>query len=664
MAFRFLIAAVALAAGVLAGCSASNPTLATIGDEQFTLQDFENHYAKNNGGWEAGVKATLPERQTFLDLILKFRLKVGEARRLGLDRDSAIQSELETYRNTVAQTVMLEREIFEPAVKRAYDRKAEQVRASHILLRIPPNPSPEDTLAAHTKAMSIIAQLPTAPFDSLARAHSEDPSAAVNGGDLGFFGGGRMVPEFEDACFSLKPGEYTKVPVRTQFGYHIIKVVDRQKNPGAVQISHILLRFAPDRSDSTAIEDTAKVIMSEIRNGLSFTDAVTRYSKDPGSIPRGGDIGFYDRDRLPPEMGKALFGAAIDSVLQPFRMDYGYHIIKVNGFRPVPSYEESEKELRTQYQQQRYPAELKRFTERQRAAYRPVIDSAVIEGLIARIDTTKAAASPGWSDSIDAEFLNRTIITVGTRRVNVHSFVERLSTDSESRTKMLTPANVRGLADKVSDAVVLEVYGRAYAEGKPFFQSLMRDYEDGILLYRIEQDEVWKKVVINDSLLREYHAKTPESYRWPDRVSFAEIFVPTDSIAQAIAKRITKATDFLALAETTTTRPGYKDKKGVWALQNVSTNELSQRAWLMAVDSVSAPMKFQYGWSIIETLQKDPARSKTFEEASAEVATAYQEVASKQREKEWIEQLKAKNPIRINEDVLPKAFAGPARDAK
>ena len=101
-----------------------------------------------------------------------------------------------------------------------------------------------------------------------------------------------MVPEFEDACYSLKAGEYTKTPIRTQFGYHIIKVTARQPNPGSVRISHILLRFNQGLTDTAAVRDTVWMIYNKLKSGASFTEMVKKYSQDPQSVANNGDIGF------------------------------------------------------------------------------------------------------------------------------------------------------------------------------------------------------------------------------------------------------------------------------------------------------------------------------------------------------------------------------------
>jgi peptidyl-prolyl cis-trans isomerase SurA len=638
------------------GCGASNPILATIGEEKITLRSFEDNFVKNNGGWDTSAATSFEDRQKFLDLLVKFKLKVKEARAQGLEKDSAIVSEMDSYNTSVAQSYMIEKEVVEPGVQRFYDRKKEEIRASHILFRLQRNATPEDTLMAYIRAVNAIDQIPNTPFDSLASRYSEDPTVKSNYGDLGFFTSDRMVPEFGDACFLLKPGEYTKRPIRTQYGYHVIKVTARRSNPGSVRISHILLRFNESSSDTVAVRDTVWMLYKRLKSGASFKEVMHKYSQDPQSVANNGDIGFYERDRIPPAIADVFYKLQIDSISEPMKFNYGYHIFKLTEKKALPSFVEMQKDIKSQYQQVRYQYEYKNYVEKLKTQYRVLIDSTAVNMLISKLDTTKTAGDENWKDTLSTEMLKTTLIHCTGRPLKVKDFADKVITTNEYKDYILTPANVWVLMTKLVDVVALEQHARHAAERHPILAQLLQEYEEGTLLYRIEQDEVWKKVMVNDSLLREYYNAHMENYRWPERINFAEIYTTTDSIAKAAYKKIKKGRDFLDVAQEYTNRSGYQEKKGVWGFQLFTFNDLSLKASTMAIDSITAPFKFETGWSIIKALGRDSAHVKTFEEAMPEVASAYQEVASKQREQEWIEALKKKYPVTINKEALTEAF--------
>jgi peptidyl-prolyl cis-trans isomerase SurA len=640
------------------GCGTSNPILATIGDEKITLNNFEENYAKNNGGFDTSAASSLEDRQRFLDLFIKFRLKVKEARARGLEKDSAVMSEMETYNTSVAQSYMIEKEVVEPGVRQMYERKKEDVHASHILFRLAPTAVPEDTLKAYDLAMNTIAQIPQVPFDTLAFKYSQDPSAKTNYGNLGFFSSGRMVPEFEDACYSLKPGEYTKTPIRSQFGYHVVKEHGRRPNPGSVHMSHILLRFNEGMTDTAAVRDTVWMIYNKLKKGASFAETAKKYSNDPKSAPNNGDIGFYDRDHLPPKVGDVFYALKIDSVSEPMQFNYGYHIFKLTEKKGLKSFAEMQKDLKDAYQQSRYDYEYKRYASGLKAKYKITIDSSAVSKLIASSDTTKIFGREEWKDTLTSETLRKTLIHSTGRPFTVNDFAEKMMTSNDFRGQAATPNTVWQFTNKLLDVVAVEEHARHAAERYPVLASLLSEYKDGILLYRVEQDEVWKKVMVNDSLLKEYYNVHKEEYRWPERVNFAEIFTTTDSAAKAAYRKVKHGADFLGAAKELTNRSGYREKKGVWGFQPFTFNELSRKASTMAVDSIAEPFRYpgESGWSIIKTLAKDSAHVKSFEDATPEVASGFQEAASKQREQDWVETLKRKYTVTVNKDVLSEAF--------
>ncbi len=652
----FIIGIGLLTAILFIGCGASNPTVATVSDEKITLHDFEDNYAKNNGGWDTSTTSSLEDRQRFLDLIIKYKLKVKEARAQGLEKDSAVMNEMETYQLAVARSYMIEKEVVEPGIQRLYDRKNEEMRVSHILFRIPPIAVPSDTLEVYRRAMEVIALIPRIPFDTLAYQFSEDPSAKSNHGDLGLFTSGRMMAEFEDACYSLKPGEYTRKPVRTQYGYHIIKVTARQPNSGSVRMSHIFLRFSNSLNDTGAVRDTIWMLYRQLQSGASFKEVVKKYSQDPASVANNGDIGFFERERLQPRIADIFFRMQIDSITEPVRFNYGYHIFKLTEKKGLPQFTEIEKDLKNQYQQVRYQYEYKKYIERLKTEHRVVIDSMAVKKLISSIDTSKIAGSKNWKDTLSIEILKMPLIHCTGRSLTVKDFADTVINNKEYRNYTLTASRIWAIVTKLMDAVAVEEHAWYAKERHPLLARLLQEYNEGILLYRIEQDEVWKKVMVNDSLLKEYYNVHKENYLWSERVNFAEIYTLADSMAKAAYWQVQYGEDFMDIAQEYTNRPGYQEKRGEWGYQPFALNDLSRKASTMAIDSVTAPFPYQRGWSIIKALGRDSAHIKSFEAAMPEVASGYQEMASKQREQEWIETLKKKHPVTINKEALIGAF--------
>jgi len=652
--FGILIAVPAIV--LVIGCASSGPTVAEIGGKQLTLTQFEDKYAKYNGGWEKASSASMEEKESFLDLLVKFELKVREARARGLDRDSSIQAELSTYRETIATTYVIEKDLVEPALKEMYTRRRMEVRASHILFRVADDGSPEDTAKVYARAMEVIGKVRPDNFDSLAVAFSEDPSAAQNKGNLGFFTGGRMVPEFESAAYDMPVGTVLPKPVRTRFGYHVLKVTGKQESKGPVQISHILKRFSQDQSDSLAVRDSVEQIMKALRGGLDFAAAAQQYSDDPSSSSRGGAIGAYDRTRLPLEIADLLYSTPVESVTVPVRQPYGYHIFKVTGFTGVPGFPELERELRQQYQQGRYNQDYENYLQGLRSRYNLTYNIPVMNQFTHAFDSTVNVSTTGWSDTLSGTVRGQVLYSYSGKSVTVQQTVERIESSEEFKSQRLTPANLEEMVRRLSNAKLLDEHVRNAPERFPQFAEIMKEYEEGILLYRIEQDEVWGKIVVTDSVLRDYYTQTATKYQWPLRVRFAEIAVKSDSLANALYERLRAGEDFATLAKKYTERKEYQETGGEWPLQAVSASELSSKVVSMADDSIAPPFLFRGKWSIVKGLGRDSARAKTYEEALPEVRSAYQEYASKKREQEWVDELKVQYGVVIQREALENAF--------
>jgi peptidyl-prolyl cis-trans isomerase C len=161
-----------------------------------------------------------------VDQMVSQMLITEAAKKEKLDEDPALKSKVARYQERLVQEAWLTREVEKSAGEDQLKARYEQY--------VKENPAKEEVNARHIlvdkeeDAKAIIKELDKgADFATLAKQRSKDPAAAT-GGDLGFFSRGEMVPEFADAAFNLKKGEYTKEPVKTQFGWHVIKLEDRR----------------------------------------------------------------------------------------------------------------------------------------------------------------------------------------------------------------------------------------------------------------------------------------------------------------------------------------------------------------------------------------------------------------------------------------------------
>ena len=245
--FKSIIRLAGLALLLLTGISvaAQNKFVVTIGPEKITKEEFTANYLKNNTN--VLDKKDIKTPGEYLDLYIKFKLKVMEAEALGYDTIRSFRDELEGYRKEMARPYLTDISFNEEMVKTAYYRMKNERSVSHILIRATPEASPSDTLTAWKKINDVRKKiLEGADFGEMAAKYSEDPSAVQNKGLLGYFTAFQMVFPFEDMAFRTPVGQVSEI-VRTRFGYHIIKVHDERPVPGEIKVAHIKIGRASCR---------------------------------------------------------------------------------------------------------------------------------------------------------------------------------------------------------------------------------------------------------------------------------------------------------------------------------------------------------------------------------------------------------------------------------
>src|SRR5574343_105686 len=288
----------------------TDPVVMEIDGKPVTKSEFLQIYLKNNSAPQYD-KASLDE---YMELFKKFKLKVAEAEVLGYDIIPKLKKELEGYKKQLAHPYLVDAAKNEELVKQAYDRTVNEIRASHILIKLDPNAAPADTLAAWDKIMGLKKRIEKGEdFASVAKGRngSEDPSALSNGGDLGFFNAFQMVYPFEEAAYTTPMGTVSE-PFRTRFGYHIVKVTDKRPARGTMRAAHIMVATSKSATEEDVKNAEKKIneIYAKLQAGAKFEDLVKDFSDDPSSNQKGGELpafGSGTTTRMVPAFEDAAF---------------------------------------------------------------------------------------------------------------------------------------------------------------------------------------------------------------------------------------------------------------------------------------------------------------------------------------------------------------------
>jgi peptidyl-prolyl cis-trans isomerase SurA len=631
----------------------SQTTVGKYGKYQITLDEFESAYTKNVGGRDIAEADSFQNYKDFMELYIKFKMKLRNAVVRGFDKNPALEQELKDYQVQVGKSYIIEKNIIQPGVKKQYERRKEELRISHIMIR-PGEGGDEEALQ---KANTILDSIKNgASFEEMAKKYSEDQFSGPKGGDIYYVTAGFLPSEFEDAMYSLKEGEVYPAPVKTNYGQHLIKVTKRQKRIPKVKGSHILISYSNDKgvSDSAGAKLTADSVLAQLKDGVDFATLAEKYSDDTGTKSKGGDLGFFERRQMVQEFDEVAFGLNEGEISDLVQTNFGYHIIKLVEKQQYPTYTEDYENLKKMYQKQRYNSDYANYITSIKNKYNYTLNEQTVELIVNNCDSSRFGIDYANPDAIAGKELFSYDGTV----VSAEEFITKTNSNNDFAGKpIFNTDEVMKAVDKLIEDKLTSLDAMNLDKENKDFAALMDEYRNGIYIFKLQEDEVWNKLKVDSVKVYSYWEKNKENYTWSDRIAFGEIFSKSDSLIRLYHGMLGEGANFDSLAALYTERQNKKRDRGRYEMQNVNTSEISKLANTFdKIDEFSEPVAISGGYSIFFIYDKEPAGLKTFDEARAEVSGVVQEMESKRLEKEFITNLeKIYEPV-IYYDELHKAF--------
>ncbi|MGE5351130.1 MAG: peptidylprolyl isomerase [Acidobacteriota bacterium] len=653
MRIRILSVLFVVVAMYLSSCSPehSKLVLAEYGNEKVTLGEFENVYLKNGSTMETAQRDSLSKLKNFLDLYVNFKMKLSDATQRGFDKDPALQSELKDYKERIGSSYLVEKEMTAPAIKSLYDKRKYELRVSHLMIR--PDTIPD--AKAKEIAQSLLERIKKGEsFESLVKQYSADVYSKNSGGDIYYITAGTVLPEFEDAAYATEPGKVYPELVKTRYGYHILKVTEKRERIPSIRASHILISF---RSDSGKVDTAAALakiqdIKNQLLKGADFAELAKKYSQDPGSKENGGDLGFFERRMTVKEFDEAAFNLKKGQISDIVKTDYGFHIIKLTDVSPYPPLEQERENLKKLYQKTRHDFDYANFIKKLKDEFSFRINKNAVDYIAKNNDTVKVGLQY-WESKWRNAVKDSVLYSFRGTTVPVDSFFKDIEQNPEFVNRKIDQNLITTAINKTAETGLLNAAALELDKKDTQFASLMDDYRNGIYIFKLQDDEIWSKIQLDSAKLANYYELHKSEYKWPDRVSYQEIYSASDSLINSYYKLLQNGMSFDSLAAKKSEKPG----GGKPVLVDPSTNQTAQEAEKLGTPGTySKPIKIGTGYIIVKLVSKEPARLKTFEEAKAEVSAQYQDLESKRLESEYISNLKNRyKPVVYNEE-LEKAF--------
>ncbi|MDA3954023.1 MAG: peptidylprolyl isomerase [Bacteroidales bacterium] len=619
----------------------NNKSLIKIDDKEISKEEFQRIYDKNKTNISTGEVTSVND---YLDLFINFKLKVFEAEKLGLDTFSAFLNEFEGYKKQLASPYLVDNSAIEKIIKEAYERMQFEVRASHILIKIPNEGFPVDTLSAYTKAMDIRRRiLKGESFESVAKGSSNDPSVKNNGGDLGYFTVFQMIYPFETAVFNSEIGEISK-PVRTRFGYHIVKVTDKREARGQIKVAHIMLTVP--RGISPEVENQKKQLINELyhklKQGNEFNELAKEYSDDKGSARNGGELPWFGAGRMVPEFEKASFNLKIKGeVSQPIKTSFGWHIIKRIDRKEIPSFDDAVKEITSKVgKDQRVEIARESFINKLKLEYNFIEE---IENNPVKHDTIENVYILNPDYIIKDAGLNKTLFSFLNNVYTEKDFADFV--ESKRGNKELKPFSYKILFDEFVENKILEVENSRLEEKYPEYKYILKEYHDGMLLFEITDQKIWSKAVSDSVGLKKFYNDNRKSYMWDERWNGTLYYCSNYQVYEKVLKIVSK------------NRFGKKiTNKDLLKQFNIETEVLKIETRIFEKEENEIVDYFVWNKKIdnkkIQNVCHKGVRMasdyKEFNECRGLVISDYQDYL----DKEWIKALREKYNIQINDTVL------------
>src|SRR5690554_2428285 len=308
--------------------------LVTINDSIYNVADFERLYTKN-----INIIADDSQKDidTYFELYKTYKLKLQDAYQMELDQTDAFKHEFQTHRKDLAEKYFIDEEKLDSLLEEALERSDYEIKASHILFAVNEFASPADSLKAFNKAMEVRRELENGlAFEKAALEYSDDLSVKNNKGNLGYFGVFRMVYPFESAAYQTDKGEVS-LPVRSSFGYHLIKVQDKRPTQNLKTIAHILVETKDENDDQA--KKRIDNVYARIKLGERFSDAVLHFSDDESTRDKNGVIGIYREGTIAIDgISDAVYALNEKGTFsRPFFSQHGWHIVTVTDIQEKPS---------------------------------------------------------------------------------------------------------------------------------------------------------------------------------------------------------------------------------------------------------------------------------------------------------------------------------------
>ena len=508
MKAKLLISSLLLGTAILA-IAKGDPVLMTINGKDIKLSEFEYLYHKNNQ--QQIEKETLEQ---YLDRFVLYKQKVADAEAAGIDTTALFIREFEGYQRDLAEPFMTEDTTYHwQFVSEAYERTKKEIDIDHFMLPLGANPAETEANIARMDSIRNCV-LAGEKWETLAEQFSSDPSKQRNRGHYGYITANMFPYEFENVVYTTPVGEVSK-PFRTNYGIHMIRV-NNSRDRNDVHAKHILKLFPRDATEEQKAVCKAQIdsIYALLKAGANFEEMAKKESQD-GSARNGGDLGWFGRGRMVQPFEDIAFDLADGAISEPFATRFGYHIIKKVA-HGVPSLADVRNGIETAITRDgRAQLITQRRLDDMKAKYNFRINPEFENYLTKALEASGKFDSTFVADNVKGN--NMPMFTYGAKEsAPVKNLLSQLNSKLAIPSVEIAKEYIMSKVDAAADAALSQYHAQELVKSNPDYRNLLNEYRDGMMLFEISNQRVWKAANKDTVGLERYFDQNRAKYAWDE----------------------------------------------------------------------------------------------------------------------------------------------------
>jgi len=631
---RFLFTLLFIVFSISLHAQNNKDILFTVDDELTYSSEFIRVFNKNLDLVQDESQKDVNE---YLKLFIDYKLKLKEARNLGLDKNEKYLRELSSYKTQLAKNYLTDNEVTNELVEEAYERMSYEINANHILVRLDETARADDTLAVYNELLKLKARVLEEGYKAVQKdVHN---GKTIFAEDLNYFSAFKMVYDFENVAFNTPPGEISE-PFKTQFGYHILIVNDKRKSKGQREVAHIMVNIGE------GAEDRINDIYKKIEQGEDFESLAKQFSEDKSTANKGGKLAAFSSGELRSsefEIQAFELENKGDYTL-PFKSDFGWHIVRLINKIELESLDAMRPSLEAKVKRDSRSKLINtsRVNElKERYAISNVDKDLEYFTTILNEDYYKSK----WQtpDNFETE---KPFVKIDKKQFTYGNFAAFLIETQRRTTKVQVFIDLVSMKYNIFlESMLLQYQEENLENENEEFAHILGEYRDGLLLFDLMENEIWKAGSTDSIGLQEYYKANKENYFFNKRIDAVVASSANIDDINNVAKLMKQGKSPEQIKESININD---EVHVIFTSAKMDANHQAITKDFEFKEGLSDVLMHNDAYIVVDVKEVLPKSLRSFEEAKGKVVSDFQD----NKEINWLKALREKYKVEINQDVL------------